>query len=265
MHEVSLLAVILVLSVALQTLAATMALRQVGKVDDRYRMAWLAVAMALILMVERRLVPLWRHISVGEASSMMDALFGVAISMLMVVGVYGVTELVTGLKARADTDELTGLANRRAVLETVHHEIERASRNQRSLAYLMYDLDHFKLVNDTYGHVAGDVVLQGIADIALASFRKIDTVGRLGGEEFLVVLPECNHEEAGVAAERFRSAVAEHKFVAGHNRIEITVSIGVFAPDTVTHNVTVQTVLAAADKALYAAKAGGRNCIVVQR
>ena len=264
MPEVTLLAVILVLSAVLQAVAALIALRQVGQVDDRNRLAWLIVALALVLMVERRMVPLWRHINAGEVSSMMDALFGMAISMLMVVGVYGVTELITGLKSKADTDELTGLANRRAALQVVRNEIERAKRTHRSIAFLMYDLDHFKLVNDTYGHTAGDLVLQGIADIALATFRQIDTIGRLGGEEFLVVLPECNQKEASVAAERFRSAVALKKFVAGEQRIEITISIGVFIPDALTHTVTVQNVLDATDQALYAAKNGGRNCVVVQ-
>jgi diguanylate cyclase (GGDEF)-like protein len=264
MPDVTSLAVILVLSAGLQTAAAYIALQQVGKVDDHYRIAWLIVALALVLMVERRMVPLWRHIDAGEVSSMMDALFGMAISICMVVGVYGVTELITGLKSRADTDELTGLVNRRALVKAIHNEIERSMRTQRPIAFLMYDLDHFKGVNDTYGHTAGDLVLQGIAYIALANFRKIDTVGRLGGEEFLVVLPECNQEEARVAAERFRSAVAEKKFVAGDQRIETTISIGVFVPDAVTHTVTVQKVLDSTDKALYAAKKGGRNRVVVQ-
>jgi diguanylate cyclase (GGDEF)-like protein len=128
----------------------------------------------------------------------------------------------------------------------------------------MYDLDHFKDVNDRYGHPAGDLVLQGIADIAQATFRKIDTVGRLGGEEFLVVLPESDQAAARIASERFRSAVADHKFVAGDQRIEITVSIGVFAPETVTSFVTAQTVLQITDKALYAAKNAGRNTVVVR-
>ena len=218
MLDVTLLAVILLLSVGLQTAAAYMAMRQVGQVDDQYRMAWLIVALALDLMVERRMVPLWRHINAGEVSSMMDALFGMAISACMVVGVYGVTELITGLKSTANTDELTGLVNRRALLNAIRSEVERATRTQRPIAFLMFDLDHFKSVNDTYGHTAGDSVLQGIAHIALATFRKIDTVGR----------------------------------------------IGVFVPDAATHTVTIQNVLDATDKALYAAKDGGRNRVVVQ-
>ena len=264
MHEVTWLAAVLLLSVFFQSTAALIALRQFGKVDSRYRMAWLIVALALVLMVERRLVPLWRHVSAGELSSMLDAGFGLAISILMVAGVYGLTELLTGLKSRAETDPLTGLANRKTVLQSVDNEIERAMRTQRPLSFLMYDLDHFKAVNDRYGHPSGDLVLQGIADIAMSTFRKIDTVGRLGGEEFLVVLPESDQTAARIAAERFRSAVAENKFVAGDQRIEITISIGVFAPETVTSFVNVQTVMQATDKALYEAKNAGRNCVMVR-
>jgi len=256
--------VILALSVVLQTAAAFIALLQVGKIDDRYRTAWLIVALALVFMVERRMVPLWRLMGVGEVSSTMDALFGLVISVLMVVGIYGLTELLTGLKSKADTDELTGLLNRRAVLHSVNNEIERTARVNRPIAFLMYDLDHFKCVNDKYGHTAGDIVLQGIAEIAINTFRKIDTIGRLGGEEFLVVLPESDQEAARVAAERFRSAVAAHKFVAGYHRIEVTVSIGVFVPADVGTSFGVQNVLDAVDKALYAAKDGGRNRVVVQ-
>ena len=263
MHEFTLLAVIFVLSVALQTTAAFIALVQVSKVEDRYRLAWLIVALALVLMVERRMVPLWRHISVGEVSSMMDALFGLAISVLMVVGVYGLTDLLTGLKLKSDTDELTGLPNRRSVLDSVRHEIDRAMRTKRPVAFLMYDLDHFKVVNDTHGHPAGDIVLQGLTDIAIGSVRKIDTVGRIGGEEFLVVLPDSDQVAASAAAERFRRAVAEHKFVAGNQLIEVTISIGLFAPAMEINLVTVQDVLDATDKALYAAKNAGRNCVVV--
>ncbi len=264
MREVTLLTVILLLSAVLQTGAAFIAAQQVSKVHDRYRLAWLIVAFALVLMVQRRVAPLWRLNETAELSSMMDAIFGMLISLLILTGVYGVSQLLVGLKSTADTDELTGLMNRRSVLQSIHLEIERALRTHRPIAFLMYDLDHFKGVNDTYGHPAGDIVLRGIAKIATATFRKIDTIGRLGGEEFLVILPDSNQEEARAAAERFRNAVATHKFVCGDQRIEITISIGVFVPDALTQTVTVQNVMDATDKALYAAKNSGRNCVVIQ-
>ena len=222
------------------------------------------MAFALVLMVQRRVAPLWRLNETAELSSKMDAIFGMLISLLILTGVYGVSKLLVGLKSTADTDELTGLMNRRSVPQSVHLEIERAPRTHRTIAFLMYDLDHFKGVNDTYGHPAGDIVRRGIANIATATFRKIDTIGRLGGEEFLVILPDSNQEEARAAAKRFRNAVATHKFVCGDQRIDITISIGVFVPDAVTQTFTVQNFMDATDKALYAAKNSGRNCVVVQ-
>ena len=264
MHEVTGLAVVLLLSAVLQSVAALLALRQLGKVDERYRMAWTFVTLSLVLMAASRLVPLWRLVSVDELSSWLEAWLSLAMSVFMVAGVDGVTGLLTGLPSGGQTDPLTGLANRRAVLQTVHTEIERAMRTKRPISFLMYDLDHFKAVNQRYGHPAGDLVLQHIANMAMSTFRKLDTVGRLAGGEFLVVLPESDQASAKNAAERFRSAVAEHKFVAGDQRIEISISIGVFAPETVTSFVTVQTVMQVTDKALQQAKQAGRNCIVVR-
>ncbi len=263
MREATPLAVILLLSATLQAMAAFMALKQVSTVDGRYRLAWFIVALALVLMVERRMVPLWRLIHIDEVSSLMDAWFGLAISTLMVAGVYGVTELVTGLQSLADTDVLTGLASRAAVLRQAQYEIDRSLRTKHPVAILMFDLDHFKLVNDTHGHLAGDMVLRGVADIALATFRHIDFVGRIGGEEFLAILPGSDPDKARAAAERFRIAIAAHAFALGEARISITISIGMVVPDTAATSLSAQDVMNAADKALYAAKKAGRNRVVV--
>jgi diguanylate cyclase (GGDEF)-like protein len=262
-REATLLAVILLLSATLQAVAAFMALKQVPTVDGPYRLAWFIVSLALVLMVERRMVPLWRLIHIDEVSSLMDAWFGLAISALMVAGVYGVTELVTGLKSLADTDMLTGLASRAAVLRQAQYEIDRSLRTKHPVAFLMFDLDHFKLVNDTHGHLAGDVVLRSVADIARATFRHIDFVGRIGGEEFLAILPDNDQGQAMAAAERFRSAIATHEFELGKAQISITLSIGVVVPGTAATSLTAHEVMNAADKALYAAKKGGRNRVVV--
>ena len=264
MPEVTLLVVILVLSVALQTAAAVTAAREAVKIDHHYRLAWIISALGLALMVERRISPLWQIFDTAELIPVTDATYGLIISMLLLIGVYSLASLLANTKSMADTDELTGLLNRRTVLKSISNEIERAMRSNRPIAFLMYDIDHFKMVNEKYGHPVGDLVLQGIANIALVTFRKIDAVGRIGGEEFLVVLPESDQEAARAAAERFRSAVAQHKFVAGYRRIGVTISIGVCVPETVTNSVTVETVLEATDKALYAAKHAGRNCIVVR-
>ena len=261
--EIALIVVLLVVSVVLQAIAAGVALSQMGNVIGRYRVAWACVAIALALMVQRRFAPLWRLIDSGEASNLVDAVFGLAISALMVAGMYGIRVLFIELKSQADTDALTGLTNRRSIIQHAQYEIDRAVRTRHSLAFLMFDIDHFKLVNDTYGHPAGDVVLCGVADIARASFRHMDSVGRIGGEEFLAVLPESDQESAAAAAERFRRAIAAKEFLFGGKQVGITMSVGVVIPDLTVDSVTVATVMEAADKALYAAKNGGRNRVVV--
>lgn len=254
---------ILGLSVVAQSAAAWIALRQITSVVGRYRVTWGCVALALTLMVERRLAPLWRLIADGESSNFADALFGLAISILMACGLYGLRWLFSDVKTLADTDALTGLPNRRDVLLRAQHEIERAVRTQRPLAFAMFDFDHFKQINDTYGHPAGDRVLRDVADIVRSALRRIDSVGRLGGEEFLIILPESDQNQATIAAERIRSAIAAHEFPVGDKRIRVTASIGVVIADMKTGSVTVEDALKTADSALYAAKNGGRNRVVV--
>jgi len=262
-QELAVLVIIIGASVALQALAAWVALSQMGNVIGRYRMAWACVALALALMVQRRLAPLWRLITSGETSNLADAIFGLAISLLMVIGLYGLRAVFTDLRSQANTDALTGLTNRRSVIQQAQHEIDRAARTQHPLAFLMFDIDHFKTVNDTYGHPAGDAVLCAVADTARATFRHIDSVGRIGGEEFLAVLPDSNRENATAAAERFRRAIAAREFTFGDHRMGITMSIGLVIPDLSKNSVTFENVMQSADQALYAAKNGGRNRVVV--
>lgn len=262
-QDIAVLVVIIGVSVALQALAAWVALSQMGNVMGRYRLAWGCVALALALMVQRRLAPLWRLITSGETSNMADATFGLAISLLMVIGLYGLRAVFTDLRSQASTDPLTGLTNRRSIIQQAQHEIDRAARTQHPLAFLMFDIDHFKAVNDTYGHPAGDTVLCAVADTARATFRHIDSVGRIGGEEFLAVLPDSDQENAKAAAERFRRAIAAKEFKLGDHRMGITMSIGVVIPDLSKDSVTIETVMQSADQALYAAKNGGRNRVVV--
>jgi diguanylate cyclase (GGDEF)-like protein len=235
----SILFTILLVSLVAQVIATWIALNQIVNVISRYRWAWSFMALALALMVERRFGPLWRLVCCGDVSNLADSVFGMLISLLMVVGFYGVRSLFDNLKALARTDTLTGLSNRYDVFQHALHEIERAARIKRPLAFLMFDIDYFKQVNDTYGHPAGDMVLRTVADIARREFRRIDSVGRIGGEEFLVVLPESDQENATAAAERFRGAIAAHKFSVGDTHIGITISTGVVIPDITTNPVTV--------------------------
>ena len=157
---------------------------------------------------------------------------------------------------QATHDVLTGIWNRRALLDLLQRELERASRNHSSTALLMLDLDHFKEVNDKYGHLAGDAVLREVARRVMQVIRSYDFVGRYGGEEFLVVLPACDRIHAFQSAERIRSAVAAAPISVNNLAISVTTSIGVTA---VAAEVCEKQLLAVADAALYQAKSAGRN------
>ncbi len=159
----------------------------------------------------------------------------------------------------ARTDALTGVASRRAFTEVAEAEMQRALRYRTELSLLMMDLDHFKGVNDTHGHVTGDAVLVSFAQTVLQQVRKVDLVARLGGEEFAVLLPNITAEQSMALAERIRLAFANSPFHVDGQPLHFSVSIGVaqFDPKELTLNGW----LSRADAALYRAKARGRNCV----
>jgi len=165
------------------------------------------------------------------------------------------------LQALAHTDHLTQLVNRRALTIRLVAEMERVRRYNAPLSMLLIDLDHFKLVNDTYGHLAGDEVLASVATLLQRAVRSVDMVARYGGEEFVVVLPETGVQGALAFAERIREKVASHKFpIHEAEEIHITTSIGV-ATFPSPRLETVDDLFRAADIALYRAKDGGRNLV----
>ncbi len=153
-------------------------------------------------------------------------------------------------------DELTGLLNRRALDAELNREIERSFRYGSIFSVTIIDIDHFKSINDTYGHIVGDKVLASLAKILRSKSRKVDIVARYGGEEFCIVYPDTSAENAFEAVEKARETVANHKFMLKGTRIPVTFSAGVTqaAPDD-----TVEELLSRADKALYIAKESGRN------
>ena len=163
------------------------------------------------------------------------------------------------LEALATTDSVTTLLNRRALVDRLSHEMERARRYATPLALLMVDLDHFKDINDTHGHLVGDEALREVARMLQSAVRNVDIVARYGGEEFAIVLPETSNEGAVAFAERVRERVAEHVFANERlPSMRITVSVGV-ASVPATGIESVEDFFARSDEALYRAKAGGRN------
>ncbi len=168
-------------------------------------------------------------------------------------------ELEDNLRALASVDGLTGINNRRHFFELGGKEFSRAQRYGNALSVMMMDVDHFKNINDTYGHAAGDEVLKKLATTFAANLRGPDILGRLGGEEFAVVLPECGIEAAERAAERLRLILAKVEVPSEQGPITFTISIGVVSR---TDGEALAEALDRADKAMYAAKQGGRNRVV---
>lgn len=166
------------------------------------------------------------------------------------------------LMLQATTDSLTGVFNRRHFLHLAEQELVRAKRYGSPLSLLMLDLDHFKSINDRYGHQTGDAVLQELMRICRKVVRFIDGVGRLGGEEFAILLPDTDIKGAIQLAERLCQSIAESRIVLGDSAgsLSITASIGVA---TLVTDCSINELLAAADRELYAAKKAGRNRVSV--
>ena len=160
---------------------------------------------------------------------------------------------------RAETDPLTGVLNRRSLIERLEAACSRAQARDLPIALLFIDLDHFKQINDSYGHPAGDACLAAIVAPIQAELRQSDVVGRYGGEEFVVILSSASAAAAHPIAERIRERVAGVRVDGFRAPIRVTCSIGVAASDTL--GVWGKHLIARADEAAYAAKRSGRNCV----
>lgn len=158
----------------------------------------------------------------------------------------------------AEHDELTGLWNHRIIVERLRSEVDRSCRDGAPLSIILADLDHFKAVNDTYGHPAGDLVLHRVGSVFQHSVRTYDWVGRYGGEEFLLILPGTSYESARARAEELRAAVQSMRIVDGDEPIQVTVTLGVASGYPIDY----ESLIRAADAALYRAKNHGRNCVM---
>ncbi len=166
------------------------------------------------------------------------------------------------LRVQATRDALTGLWNRGAILDLFDKELVRGEREGRPVGVLVADVDHFKRVNDTHGHAAGDAILRGLGSRLQTALRGYDLVGRYGGEELLVVLPGCDLALAAKSAERVREAVADAPFVAEETNLHVTLTVGV-ASTSQSKQARPGLLIKAADAALYRGKKGGRNRVVL--
>ncbi|MCU7923858.1 MAG: sensor domain-containing diguanylate cyclase [Candidatus Thiodiazotropha sp. (ex Dulcina madagascariensis)] len=212
------------------------------------------------LMVEQEEDP-------AERRLLKTLLVNLLLSLLVTGGVLLLAYLTIGgyqrrLEQMAATDKLTGTANRQAFEILFEQTVRSAKRKEASLSVVMLDIDRFKQVNDTYGHLAGDLVLRTVANLIRRAIRESDTVCRWGGEEFLLLLPECDLDHARKLAERIRSAVEARSIATGLDRVTVTASLGVAQYG---HDELPAELLSRADRALYEAKGQGRNRVTLSK
>lgn len=238
----------------------------------RFSYGWLFLALGLSIMIGRRITPILM-IRQTSTFSISDALLSLPISLFLLIGVIGIRKIVVLLNSQnnallrmSQTDDLTGALNRNETFARTNLEIERSFRSGETIAFLVLDVDHFKHVNDTFGHEIGDEVLKGIGECCQLSIREVDILGRVGGEEFLIVLPNITQDDALQLSERLRSNIAnQQKLCNFKDPVNVTMSIGIAMFDPCTEgteedsNVILHRKFKQADDAMYQAKIAGRN------
>lgn len=258
------------LSLILQIGASYQSFRLINIVN-KYKITCIALSAALTIMIGRRVVPL---INVYEYSvfDIKDAVLSVPISLLLFIGVFGIKAALievrkenSALEILNATDSLTLALTKKETYVRLKREINRGQRSLHPLAFLMLDIDHFKRINDQYGHMVGDKVLKNLSLFCQHKLRDIDVFGRFGGEEFLIACPETDAKAALEIAERLREAISKDYFaIVNGKEITLTVSIGIsiFDPKQVKHDsldIAMDLYIDYSDKAMYCAKNAGRN------
>lgn len=205
----------------------------------------------------RRLVKATERIAAGDYTVTVSAR-GTGLDGRLARSINSISSALADTYDKATMDRLTGVANRQALLGDLFAEVERAGRYERPLSVAFVDIDHFKAVNDTYGHAAGDVVLRGVAQVIAANLRTSDRIGRYGGEEFMLILTETDVEEGAVLTEKLRTLVQRQRFpVDGNPDLSVTISIGLAGGTG--PQLRMDTLVRDADAAMYSAKSLGRN------
>ncbi len=215
----------------------------------------LAVAGTALTGIGLTFSPVGADYTTALANRTMSAVLVWIVALIALRHLYLGNSLKRRLQEQAMTDPLTGLYNRRHVFARLESELRRYKRYGDRLSVILIDADHFKAVNDTHGHAAGDRTLKRIADICRSEVRETDVVGRFGGEEFIVLLPQTDAASAAVVAERIRKAM--HDDAAHTDAVHVTLSLGV--AEVGPQASTFDTLLKLADEALYAAKRAGRD------
>jgi len=259
------------LSLLCQVFASLISLSLFRHSATIYRWGWLFLATGLGLMIGRRIGPIF-HIFESGRFDLLDAVLSLPISGFLLLGVLGLRKILIkvdanqlALETLSQFDPLTNSLSRTEILYRVSEEIDRSRRNKHTFALLEMDIDHFKNVNDQFGHYVGDEVLLSLVRHSREAIRSVDTIGRIGGEEFLILLPETNTEGAIQIAERLRKHIANAiNDTSASMPVKITISIGItiFNPNEnlrVEKGILLNELVNQADLAMYQAKNGGRN------
>ena len=216
-----------------------------------------ALSWVIVRLRFTRLVKAAEEIAAGDYTITVPTRGG-GLETRLGVAINGISLSLADTYDRATIDRLTGVANRQALLAHLFAEVERATRYERPLCVAFVDIDHFKTVNDTYGHATGDVVLRGVSQTIAENLRASDLIGRYGGEEFMLILTETNVEEGAELSEKLRKLVERATFkVEGNKALSVTVSIGIVGGSG--QQVRMETLVRDADAAMYSAKSLGRN------
>jgi len=235
-----------------------------GRGDDGWRwpIMLLLLGHAVFVPMQIPLAGAWRHPDPSQVDLLMFAIFEgafVTICSAYLFGGLAKDRIAASYRRASLTDPLTGVANRRSFVDTGERLLTRASRAGQPTAFLMFDLDRFKSINDRFGHQAGDAVLTAFCRLAAAQLRPADLFGRIGGEEFAMLLPDTDAQDAIRLAERLRTAFAATSHAVGGHAVTATVSVGVAISDGA--DADLDALLKTADEALYRAKLAGRNCV----
>jgi diguanylate cyclase (GGDEF)-like protein len=216
-----------------------------------------ALAWLMVLLRFGRLVKAAELIAKGDYTVAVPTSGG-GLETRLAVAINGISTALADTYDRATIDRLTGVANRQALMTSLSREVERAARYERPLCVAFVDIDHFKAVNDSYGHAAGDIVLRGVAQTIAENLRTSDHIGRYGGEEFMLILTETDMEEGAAISEKLRKLVERGRFkVQGHPNLSVTVSIGIVGGSG--GQLRAENMVRDADAAMYSAKSLGRN------
>ena len=240
-----------------------------------YRLACGFLALGLGLMVGRGVAPLM-HLLNGGQVNLIDAWLAVPISILLLLGMFQFKKLLIDLEEKNFTldqftklDSLTSALSRAETFSRAELEIQKSFRSKKGIVFLMADIDHFKVVNDTYGHPTGDRVLMSLVQRSQAELREIDIFGRVGGEEFLIILPETSQRQGMEIADRLRAAIAAKPIILVDGKaIHITISIGIAIFDPITDEESepsevLKKYYGRCDQAMYRAKQAGRNQVSI--